>query len=181
LCCLLVICLFFSGKNSNAQSDSLRLLNNELADTTQIKRLDPHKALFYSAVFPGLGQIYNKKYWKLPIIYGGIVGAVMVVDYYQDIYVTYRAELYTYLDTGSSPSGRTESDLRYIVDKAKRQRDYWLIISGIGYLLQIVDAHVDAHLNEFKVNKEMKISLTPMIEQNMMIGRTTGFALTFKF
>jgi hypothetical protein len=179
---LLVCCLFFSAKDTSAQTDSLRILN-ESTDTVKIKRLDPRKALFYSAVFPGLGQMYNNKYWKLPFVYGGFAVTVTVVSFYQKNYVKFRDELYILLadPNGVSPSGRSESNLRYIVDKARRQRDYYIIMTGFWYLLQIVDAHVDAHLQEFKVNKKMDISLRPSVDQNMMIGRTTGFTLTLKF
>jgi hypothetical protein len=154
-----------------------------ISDTSQVKRLDPRKALFYSAVLPGLGQIYNKKYWKLPFVYGGFAITVSVVSFYQRNYVTYRDELFVMLADGStvSRSGRTETNLRFIVDKARRERDYYCIITGIWYLLQIVDAHVDAHLQEFKINKDMRISLEPSMNQNMMTGRTTGLSLTFKF
>jgi hypothetical protein len=116
-------------------------------------------------------------------VYGGFVVTLMVVDFYQDAYVKYRDELFVLLadPNGVSPSGRTEDNLRYIVDKARRQRDYWIIWTGVWYLLQIVDAHVDAHLQEFKINKDMRISLEPSINQNILTGRTTGFSLTLKF
>ncbi len=178
---LLVCCLYFLAGKANAQADSLRVIKETNADTAHVRSLDPRKALFYSAVFPGLGQIYNGKYWKLPFVYGGFVATIMVVDFYQQNYVTFRDELYTYLATGTSASGRTESNLRFIVDKARRERDYYVILTGFWYLLQIVDAHVDAHLQDFKINKEMKISLHPSVDQNMMIGRTTGITLTLKF
>jgi hypothetical protein len=182
---LVIVCFNLPTSETHAQADSLRTLQQKSAidniDTVSVKRLDPRKALFYSAVFPGLGQIYNGKYWKLPFVYGGFVVTVLVVDFYQDAYVKYRDELYIYLATGTSPSNRSESNLRYIVDKARRQRDYWIIWTGVWYLLQIVDAHVDAHLQEFNVNKDMRISLEPTMKQNYLTGRTTGFSLTLKF
>jgi Family of unknown function (DUF5683) len=184
---LLLCCLFFLAK-SNAQYDSLHAASDSIqmeketpGDTAKIRRLDPRKALFYSAAFPGLGQMYNNKYWKLPLVYGGFAVTITVVNFYQRNYVKYRDELYTFIATQKLPVGRTEQNLRYVVDKARRERDYYVIITGIWYLLQIVDAHVDAHLQEFKWNKEMKISLRPSVEQNMMIGRTAGLSLTFKF
>ncbi len=178
---LLVCCLFTSVPEAKAQDDSLRVQQESSGDTTSIKRLDPRKALFYSAVFPGLGQMYNNKYWKLPFVYGGFVITISVVNFYQKNYHQFRDELYGYLAAGAFPTNRPESRLRYAVDKARRERDYYVIITGIWYMLQIVDAHVDAHLQEFKWNKDMRISLQPAVEQNILIGRTTGFTLTFKF
>ena len=192
---LFFFCLLIA-ENANAQTDSLQApafskkdsvstQQNPKADTAQIKQLDPRKALFYSAIFPGLGQMYNNKYWKLPFVYGGFVVTLTVVNFYQRNYVKYRDELYILLVDPNpnrvSISGKSEKTLRYILDKARRERDYFVIITGVWYLLQIVDAHVDAHLQEFKWNKELKISVRPSIEQNPLIGRTTGIALTFKF
>ena len=125
--------------------------------------------------------MYNNKYWKLPFVYGGFAVTFTVVSYYQKNYVRYRDELFIQLATGNSPSGLSETTLRYAVDKTRRQRDYYTIISGFWYLLQIVDAHVDAHLQDFKFNKNMDITLKPSMEQNNIIGRTAGFTLTFKF
>lgn len=191
----LTCCLLFTAEKIHAQADSTRLRQDSTIlkqesfaeeipmDTSQVKRLDPRKALFYSAVLPGLGQMYNGKYWKLPFVYGGFVGGVMVVSFYQKNYVKYRDELYILLADGGtvSASGRTETNLRYIVDKTRRERDYYTIITGLWYILQIVDAHVDAHLQEFKVSKDMRISLEPSMYQNMLTGRTSGLTLTFKF
>lgn len=173
-----MVVLFLSANQTYAQQDSVSI---ESADTLKYKRLDPRKALFYSAVFPGLGQMYNNKYWKLPFVYGGFAVTFTVVNYYQKNYVKYRDELFIFLATKKSPSGLPESTLRYVVDKTRRQRDYYVIISGIWYLIQIVDAHVDAHLQDFKFNKNMDITLKPSVEQNNMIGRTAGFTLTLKF
>jgi hypothetical protein len=151
------------------------------SDTSNLRRLDPRKALFYSAIFPGMGQMYNGKYWKLPFVYGGFGVTFYVVNFYQKNYKIYRNDLYTYLATGASPSGRTESNLRYIVDKTRRERDYYIILSGIWYLLQIVDAHVDAHLQDFKFNKNIDITLRPSVDESSMTGRTAGLTLTLKF
>jgi hypothetical protein len=173
-----------NSTNATAQQqqvDSLIVLMEGNRDTTGIKRLDPRKALLYSAVFPGLGQMYNGKYWKLPFVYGGFGVTLFVVKYYQNFYKQYREDLYRYLATGILPVGRTEDNLRYVVDRARRERDYYMIITGVWYILQIVDAHVDAHLQEFKWNKDLKISLNPSVQQNMLTGRTTGLTLSFKF
>jgi hypothetical protein len=161
-----------------AQRDSL---STNQSDTAQYRRLDPRKALFYSAAFPGLGQMYNGKYWKLPFVYGGFAVGFSVVNFYQKGYVRYRNELFTLLATGQSASGASETTLRFVVDRARRERDNWIILSGIWYLLQITDAHVDAHLQDFKFNKNLNVSLQPALEQSVMTGRTAGFSIVFKF
>lgn len=164
-----------------AQVDSLLVLETGEKDTTQIKRLDPRKALLYSAVLPGLGQVYNGKYWKLPFVYGGFGVTIYVVSFYQKAYHKFSDQLFRHLGGAAIPGNRSEQNLRFVVDKARRQRDYYTIITGVWYLLQVVDAHVDAHLQEFKWNKDLRLSLEPSIQQNMLTGRTTGLSLTFKF
>jgi hypothetical protein len=176
---LLLVGLAGSGVQAQ-QRDTVSIPAN---DTTKYKHLDPRKALFYSAVFPGMGQIYNGKYWKLPFVYGGFVVGLSVVNFYQKNYKIYRDDLFILLSstTGTSPSGRTETNLRFIVDKTRRQRDYYIILTGFWYLLQAVDAHVDAHLQEFKFIKNLNATLSPSFDQSNMTGRTSGFTLTFKF
>ena len=164
-----------------AQPDSLRILEPGVEDSEQIKKLDPRRALLYSAVLPGLGQMYNGKYWKLPFVYGGFAVTISVVAHYNKIYEQYRGDLYTFLSNGQLPAGRTEQNLRYIIDRARRERDYYLIFTGVWYMLQMVDAHVDAHLQEFRWNKDLRVGLRPSVDQNVMTGRTTGLTLTFKF
>ena len=190
----LIGCLFLAAVDGHAQVDSTKLRQDSTvlrqsetvpaeitSDTSGVKRLDPQKALFYSAVLPGFGQIYNGKYWKLPFVYGGFAVSITIVNFYQKNYEKYRDELFTFLATGNSPNNLPESTLRYVVDKTRRERDYYIILTGIWYLLQVVDAHVDAHLQDFKFSKNLDITLRPSMNQNYMIGRTAGLTLTFKF
>lgn len=149
------------------------------------KRYDPRKAMLYSAVLPGMGQTYNKKYWKLPIVYGGFAVLIYVVDAYQDQYLTYRKDLFYVVNekppSGLGTTGYTEDQLRTLVDRSRRERDYFLILSGMWYILQLVDAHVDAHLKEFEVNPRMQVRIEPMLENTMLTGRSTGVRLSFRF
>jgi hypothetical protein len=149
------------------------------------KRYDPRKAMLYSAVLPGMGQTYNKKYWKLPIVYGGFAVLIYVVDAYQDQYLTYRQDLFYVVNeeppNGLGTTGYTEDQLRTLVDRSRRERDYFLILSGMWYILQLVDAHVDAHLKEFEVNPRMQVRLEPMVENTMLTGRSTGIRLSLRF
>lgn len=149
------------------------------------KRYDPRKAMLYSAVLPGMGQTYNKKYWKLPIVYGGFAVLIYVVDAYQDQYLTYRQDLFYVVNeeppNGLGTTGYTEDQLRTLVDRSRRERDYFLILSGMWYILQLVDAHVDAHLKEFEVNPRMQVRLEPMMENTILTGRSTGIRLSLRF
>lgn len=164
-----------------------------VADTVLLKsyaeRYDPRKALLYAAVVPGMGQIYNKKYWKLPLVYGGFFGFAYGINFYQEGYTKYKNELFLNLDsqTGENevrdgdPNGYTTANYRRIVDQYKRQRDFMIILMAGMYLLQIIDAHVDAHLKEFDLNPNLQVSVQPVLEQTAMLGKQKGLTVVFKF
>jgi len=165
-------------------SDTLRLERGKKVITIEsyAARFDPRKALLYSAIFPGAGQVYNKKYWKVPLVYGGFATGVFFISFYQDRYVTYKGQLFGLLNDGSpAPSGFNEKQLRKIVDDSKRERDFFFFFSGFWYILQLVDAHVDAHLKEFDLNPQLQVRLEPIIDHNPMNGQSAGLALKFKF
>jgi len=145
-------------------------------------RYDPRKALLYSAVFPGMGQFYNKKYWKMPLVYGGFVTVVVVVDFYAKAHKDFRNDLFIKLsDPSSGNSFPTVDQLRRAVDRSRRERDFFIIMGGVWYLLQLVDAHVDAHLKEFDLNPKLQVKIEPMMENNSLVGRNTGIALRLRF
>jgi hypothetical protein len=167
-------------------------LGQQGTDTVLFKsyaaRYDPRKALLFAAIAPGLGQIYNKKYWKLPLVYGGFIALGYAINFYQEGYTKYKQELYYNLDHGYTESNQsrpgdyyTTGNYRKIVDIYKRQRDFMIILMGGMYLLQIVDAHVDAHLKEFDLNPKLQLSVQPTIEQNSLIGRQSGVSLVLRF
>jgi hypothetical protein len=150
------------------------------------KRFDPRKALLFSAVFPGSGQLYNKKYWKMPLVYGGFAGLIYVANFYHVQNIKFRGQLFDLINEpnangGLSPDGLTKTQLRTFVDKTRRERDFFIILNGMWYLLQMVDAHVDAHLKEFDINPKMQVSVEPLLENSMMTGRNSGVALIIKF
>ena len=154
---------------------------------TYSKRFDPRKAMLYSAVLPGMGQVYNKKYWKLPLVYGGFFALISVVTFYNQAGNNYRNDLFDLLDgkvgaRNLSPVfGLDETQLRNIINQAQRQRDYFLIFTGFFYLLQMVDAHVDAHLKEFDLNPKLKVKIEPHMENNYYTGTSTGIAIKLRF
>ncbi len=149
------------------------------------KRFDPRKALLFSAVFPGAGQFYNKKYWKMPIVYGGFGFLIYVANFYHQENLKYRDELFGLMNDSSSgglsPSGLNEDQLRNVVDQSRRERDFFIIMNGLWYILQMVDAQVDAHLKEFDINPKMQVRIEPMIENSAMTGRNSGIALKIRF
>ena len=174
-----------TDQSSSLSSDSIRITkgNKVITIDSYAARFDPRTALLYAAIFPGSGQIYNKKYWKVPLVYGGFAAGIYLVSSYQDLYLQYKNELFGILSDGSlkSPTGYTEAQLRRLVNVYKRERDFFSIVTVFWYVLQLVDAHVDAHLKEFDVNPQLQVKLEPVIESNQMTGKSAGIALKFKF
>jgi hypothetical protein len=148
------------------------------------KRFDPRKALLYAAIFPGSGQAYNKKYWKMPIVYGGFAATIYVISFYQGEYNKYKSELFSILNEPgktTSPSGYTEDQLRSLVSRNRRERDFYTALTGLWYVLQMVDAHVDAHLKEFDLNPQLQVRLEPSMNNDPYTGRSTGLSLKLRF
>jgi len=181
---VLTFCLLFFAFSAFTQVQSEE---RTIPDTVEIKsyatQYDPRKALLYAAILPGLGQVYNKKYWKLPLVYGGFIGFGYGINFYQKGYTKYKAELFDVLETDApySESGFTEDQLRTIVDRYRRERDFFIILMAGMYLLQMVDAHVDAHLKEFDLNPNLHVKLQPLWESDLLTGRSAGFSIKFRF
>jgi hypothetical protein len=181
----------YGQDSTDVASDSLVVLDER--DTIQIEtyadRFNPRKALLYAAVLPGLGQIYNKKYWKLPLVYGGIFATGVAINQYSKQYGEYRSVVFQAIEAGLEdneidPALNMRTTLRgyrIAVEKARRERDFFIIIMGLVYVLQIVDAHVDAHLKEFDVNPRLQVSVEPLLERSPMLGRQTGASLVIRF
>jgi hypothetical protein len=188
ICILAIVTSVHAQDSVIVERDTLIV---EKQDTALIKsyatRYNPRKALLYAAILPGLGQIYNKKYWKLPLVYGGFAAIGYGANFYDKLYREYKRELFINIEMGIGENDirkdtrTTTRGYRVAVDRAKRERDFMLILMGGMYLLQIIDAHVDTHLKEFDLNPDLKVSIEPMMEQNSLLGRQTGVALIIRF
>lgn len=148
----------------------------------QLQQLhSPKKAWILSAVLPGAGQIYNKKYWKAPIVWGGLALAGYYLDrnlkqinYYRDAYVAETdGDASTINDTGLG-----SSQLLDVIDQYKTWRDWSYIALGAIYILNIVDANVDAHLFYFDVSEDISMNVAPYI--NPFANRSAGVCLMLK-
>lgn len=124
----------------------------------------PGRATVYSILMPGLGQIYNKEYWKLPIYYGGMAAAGYFW-YYNDLQFKRFKSLYNQATAPNSDySGQNSPDnLKHFRDYHRRFRDYSALATVVIYLLQIIDADVFATMNEFDVNQEISMTIEPAV------------------
>lgn len=148
--------------------------------------LAPAKAAFYSAVLPGLGQIYNKRYWKVPIVYLGIGTSIYFYKLNNDDYNrfrnAYKRRLAGYTDDEFWGNGTTpivSSDRLEDAQKtAKRNKDLSIAVAVAFYLLNIIDANVDAHLRQFNVNNDL--TLEPVFELNP-IDTKANYSISVKY
>lgn len=142
----------------------------------------PHKATIYSALIPGLGQIYNKKYWKLPVIYGLTGIFIYSFDYNNNQYNKYTN---AYVDFKSGKinnfEGYTTSDvLDKIRDNFKRNRDLNVISLAAVYLLNVIDATVDAHLFDYDISEDLSLNVQPSLLNSYNNQSTIGISLKIK-
>jgi len=172
-----------------SQADTLRSAPDSLKQPREVEiksyasRFNPRKALLFSAVFPGAGQIYNKKYWKAPLVWGGFGAGIAIVSSFHSQHIDFRNRLFDRLNGVPQTAGQlNEEQLRRLVDRTKRERDFFLIMTGIWYLMQMVDAHVDAHLKEFSLNPELngRARLEPTFRQDALFGPTAGLSLVIR-
>lgn len=163
----------------------------------------PRKAVIYSAIFPGLGQIYNRNYWKLPILYGGFVGFTYAITWNNSHYQDYLGAYIDIMDDNPN-TNRWHSLLPYdqkpeSVDRNhykeifKQRKDffrYYRDFSIIGtvalYLLAIVDAYVDAQLFDFDMTPDLSMRVQPVLikqtpHNQLMGGHSLGVLCCFSF
>jgi len=152
----------------------------------RISKLNPTKAGLYSAVLPGLGQTYNKKYWKIPIVWGAVGTGVGIAIWNQNRYKEYR-EYYIAKLNGTPNEFLTRFPnldavaLGNAQDRAKRQRDYAIAITGLIYILNIVDAVVDAHLYEGRKDPDLTFTPAVIYDDYNVNPPKTGLAFTYRF
>lgn len=142
----------------------------------------PKKATIMSAALPGLGQVYNKKYWKVPIVYAGLGTCAYLIDFNNSQFQTYKNALIAELDGDSltvNTSGFSANQLDDLQDTYRRWRDLSWVCFGAVYLLNIIDANVDAHLFHFDVGEELGMSVLPYFSPSIHVN--TGVSLYLNF
>jgi hypothetical protein len=136
-------------------------------DTSLIKKHSPKKAAIMSACVPGLGQIYNKKYWKPPIIYVGAAAVIYVASFNSKYYRQYRNAYIARVDGDSTTidnylAYQTE-DLLSMKNYYRRNLELTYIVGAAIYALNIIDATVDAHLFDFNVDDNLTMKISPAL------------------
>lgn len=197
LCCAFLL----STVNSYGQKDKTTIISKDstpvVTKKATMNRYDsatlahsPKKAAIRSAILPGLGQIYNKKYWKLPIVYGalGVCTGVFLYNLgsYKDTKFAYKVKynmrvfrtdsaLYSSIKSNLKPL--SEESLRFYRNQFRRDIDYSALFFLILWGLNVVDASVDAHLKSFDVSPELSFQFKPGYSE---LAMTNGLSLVLK-
>lgn len=170
--------------NSTPKSQKLQSPNTSTPQDSVVKlhtfKPDPLRSVWMGAIIPGYGQILNRKYWKLPLVYGGFLGCAYALSWNGTMYSTYQKAYKDYIDTDPSttsyldilPKGVTiddigassfRSSLKSKQDFYRRYRDM-SILSTIGfYALTLVDAYVDAQLYDYDISTDLSLRLQPTL------------------
>ena len=194
--------LGFPDSDSDYEEDIPKKKNKPLEPMYLVH--SPVKASVYSAALPGLGQIYNKKWWKLPLVYGAIGGCGYAFVWNADRYDKYRKGYVSYFDDDPTTNyhlslgllginkdsgevtnpGLVERQLVYYKDTYRRYRDMMFMITLGAYVLNIVDAAVDAHLKTFSVSEDITMQIKPQLYPSitdMNIIPIYGFSIGLSF
>lgn len=172
-----------------SHEDSLRLVASTDSVAKKARRdwatwrPNPKRALWLALVLPGAGQIYNRKYWKIPIVYGGFVGCIYAMQWNNQMYRDYSQAYLDIMD--DDPNTQSYNQFLHLgnkiddtnierykklfksrKDRYRRWRDMsFFVLVGV-YALSVIDAYVDASLSEFDISKNLSLSVEPTIMNN---------------
>lgn len=169
-------------------AESLSTTDNNIPIKNERWIPDPKKSMWLAIVFPGGGQIYNRKYWKLPIIYGGFMGCFYALNWNNTMYRDYSQAYIDIMDSDENtksfmnflPAGyNVEQNMSRLQDLFKRKKNFYRryrdmsLFCMIGvYLISIVDAYVDAEMSSFDISKDLSIKLSPAVINDRLNART---------
>ncbi|WP_452223169.1 DUF5683 domain-containing protein [Lacinutrix chionoecetis] len=189
LFCLSALAQEKRAKNENEKAKPIENVQELVvvpADTSLVRKeidpLRPTKAAFYSAVLPGLGQAYNKKYWKIPLVYAALgTGIYFYVDnnkQYNRVRDAYKRRLAGFED--DEFQGRlTIEGLQEAQKSFRRNKELSLLITAGLYALNIIDANVDAHLLQYNVDDNLSFKPHYQIDEFDNTGKV-GLTMSFK-
>ena len=186
--------MLLSAPKSTAQTiDStttvrIDTLRNDTIPVIKITKYhSPKKAAILSAVLPGAGQVYNKKYWKVPLIYAGAAGLVYSFKFNQSRYLQYRNAYKFRIDADASTVDGyvgvySDDNLNTLQKYYHRYRDLTIIGFAVVYALNIVDASVDAHLFTFDVSDDLSMKVQPTFINTAGSNKySTGIGVSLHF
>ena len=175
-------------------------------DSVYFHKPDPIKAVWLGAIVPGAGQIYNKSYWKLPIVYGAFMGCGYAITWTNNRYTGYKSaylDLYNDIQAGTVSEDPSKSYIAVIPEGYnlervggkdrwmntlknqqniyRRYRDYSILATVIVYALSLIDAYVDAQLFDFDISPDLTLNVEPQIYQDLQHQQSAELKLAIQF
>ncbi len=193
----IIICLIvvFCSNTTYSQTDTTRILNSDsliykggdevLLDNPNKRK--PQRAMLLSAIIPGAGQVYNRKLWKVPLVYSALGTTLFFFNYSNKRYYKYLKGYQQRIDTTLEETIFDEDIgtdvLREYKNKSRRNRDLSIVVLLAVYGLNIIDAYVDAHLSDFDISDNLSLNISPVIlySGNEKRRSTIGLTLCFNF
>jgi len=205
----------FSGKDSTSFQEKTFMHTDTVRSDSLVSRKNrippekfkpnSNKAILCAAIFPGLGQIYNRKYWKLPLVYASFVGCAYAINWNGNQYNGYRKAYIDFID--DDPTTNSWDEYRYgsyrkldydnwtpdmkssfanalksARDFYRRDRDLSYIVTVGVYAIWIIDAYVDAQLFDFDINPDLSMRVEPvLLDRTPNNSRSVGMQLCFTF
>ena len=183
--------------------DSSRVTGTKVRRDWNTWKPNPQRALWLALVVPGAGQIYNRKYWKLPIIYGGFMGCIYALTWNNQMYKDYSqayldimdddpttASYNKFLHLGVEITPQNEERYKQIFksrkDKYRRWRDMSFFVMIGVYALSVIDAYVDAELSVFDISKDLSLKVEPAVIPNhsgggILSSQSVGLSCSLHF
>ena len=160
--------------------------------TNEVSRIK--KATTLSTIFPGAGQIFNKSYWRVPIVWGGIASTIYTIDWNNRGYQRFKTAYSLKIDYEKNPSkypngapdefrgAYSSTFLKNLKDSYRRNRDLCIILTAGVYLLNILDAHVDAHLQDYDISDDLSMNIEPYFDYTTVNTQPVyGLSMSLKF
>ncbi len=182
---------------TNLKSQGIVVQDSVFKKRIEINPLAPAKAAFYSAIIPGLGQVYNKRYWKVPIVYAALGASIYAYDFNNKQYKRFRTafksrqagftndefyDLAPFSETALTEPEFSTDALQDAQENYQRDRDLMVLVTIGLYVLNIIDANVDSHLKQFNVDDDLSVDFQPYLDYNEITAQPNyGMALTIKF
>ncbi|WP_291850405.1 DUF5683 domain-containing protein [Lutibacter sp.] len=183
---IIFVTIFFNKSYSQEENTNLKI-KDTIFEAYTFNPLSPAKAAFYSAILPGLGQAYNKKYWKIPFVYGALGSGVYFYDLnnknFNRARTAYKLRLNDKPDEFDGLDGKiylSDDALTRAQKSYKKDRDLSLLVTIGLYFLQIIEASTNAHLLQHNVDDNL--SFSPQIIQNSVTNKSVvGASINFNF
>lgn len=177
------------------QKDSLMVSN--VNRVSSYWEPNPKTATWLALAIPGGGQIYNRKYWKLPIVYGGFMGCIYALSWNGQMYSDYKRAYIDIMDNDPNtnsfvdmlpPNFDVDSNIDWLKsvfknrkDKYRRYRDMSIFAFAGVYLVSVIDAYVDAELSHFNISEDLSLQFTPEIIDSKSGKSSLGFQVAITF